>query len=142
MFESVWALTAEDIEDDYDAEFRYDRAAIGALQGLSPERVAYCGSVGKTLLSPALRIGWTVLPHKCIDEVSRQKLFDDIWAPRCSNNSHWRASSTQVDSPAIFVACVRSIAAGATPPCRRSQRRCPAWCHPVLPWSHDPRVDL
>ena len=36
MFESVWALTAEDIEDDYDAEFRYDRAPIGALQGTLP----------------------------------------------------------------------------------------------------------
>jgi DNA-binding transcriptional MocR family regulator len=47
------------------------------FRGLSPERVAYCRSVSKTL-SPALRIGWTVLPHKWIDEVSRQKLFDDM----------------------------------------------------------------
>ncbi len=28
------------IEDDYDAEFRYDREPVGALQGLAPERVA------------------------------------------------------------------------------------------------------
>ena len=31
------------IEDDYDAEFRYDRLPIGALQGLAPQRVAYAG---------------------------------------------------------------------------------------------------
>ena len=42
------------IEDDYDAEYRYDRAAIGALQGLDPDRVIYAGSASKTL-APALR---------------------------------------------------------------------------------------
>ena len=31
------------IEDDYDAEFRYDRAPLGAMQGLAPERVVYIG---------------------------------------------------------------------------------------------------
>jgi GntR family transcriptional regulator/MocR family aminotransferase len=31
------------IEDDYDGEYRYDREPIGALQGLSPERVIYIG---------------------------------------------------------------------------------------------------
>ena len=49
------------IDDDYDAEYRYDRAAVGALQGLDPERVVYAGSASKTL-APALRIGWLVLP--------------------------------------------------------------------------------
>ena len=28
------------VEDDYDSELRYDRGAVGALQGLAPERVA------------------------------------------------------------------------------------------------------
>src|SRR5215213_5610289 len=41
------------IEDDYDAEYRYDRAAVGALQGLEPDRVVYAGSASKTL-APAL----------------------------------------------------------------------------------------
>jgi DNA-binding transcriptional MocR family regulator len=27
------------IEDDYDAEFRYDRVPIGTLQGLAPDHV-------------------------------------------------------------------------------------------------------
>ena len=37
------------IEDDYDAEYRYDRAPIGAMQGLDPDRVAYAGTASKTL---------------------------------------------------------------------------------------------
>lgn len=59
------------IEDDYDAEFRYDRAPIGALQGLAPNRVLYIGSTGKTFI-PALRLGWTVLPGDLVDDVSQE----------------------------------------------------------------------
>ncbi len=44
------------IEDDYDAEYRYDRAPVGALQGIAPDRVIYVGSTSKTL-APGLRIG-------------------------------------------------------------------------------------
>jgi GntR family transcriptional regulator/MocR family aminotransferase len=68
------------IEDDYDAEFRYDRAPIGALQGLGPERVAYAGCASKTL-TPALRLGWVTLPAWLIDDVVREKLFDDLGTP-------------------------------------------------------------
>jgi GntR family transcriptional regulator / MocR family aminotransferase len=50
------------IEDDYDAEFRYDRRPVGALQGLGPERVVYAGSASKSL-APALRLGWLVVPR-------------------------------------------------------------------------------
>lgn len=49
------------VEDDYDAEFRYDRAPVGALQGLAPEHVVYAGTSSKTL-APALRLGWLVAP--------------------------------------------------------------------------------
>jgi GntR family transcriptional regulator/MocR family aminotransferase len=74
-----WAQASDGlvIEDDYDAEFRYDRAPIGALQGLAPERVAYAGCASKTL-TPALRLGWMALPHWLIDDVMREKLFDDM----------------------------------------------------------------
>jgi GntR family transcriptional regulator/MocR family aminotransferase len=65
------------IEDDYDAEFRYDRAPIGALQGLAPQRVAYAGCASKTL-TPALRLGWLAVPAWLVDEVVRQKLLDDM----------------------------------------------------------------
>ena len=50
------------IEDDYDAEFRYDRQPVGSLQGLAPDRVIALGSVSKTL-APALRIGWMAVPR-------------------------------------------------------------------------------
>lgn len=68
------------IEDDYDAEFRYDRAPIGALQGLAPEHVAYAGCASK-MLTPALRLGWIVLPRRFVDDVAREKVLDDMGSP-------------------------------------------------------------
>jgi GntR family transcriptional regulator/MocR family aminotransferase len=64
------------IEDDYDAEYRYDRAAVGALQGLEPGRIVYAGSASKTL-APALRMGWLVVPPRLIDSVSEGKVLSD-----------------------------------------------------------------
>jgi GntR family transcriptional regulator / MocR family aminotransferase len=65
------------IEDDYDAEYRYDRAPIGALQGLARDRVVYGGSVSKTL-TPALRIGWLAAPQWLVADLRREKLYDDF----------------------------------------------------------------
>jgi GntR family transcriptional regulator / MocR family aminotransferase len=65
------------IEDDYDAEFRYDRAPIGAIQGLAPDRVAYAGCASK-VLTPALRLGWMVVPRRLVVDVVREKLLDDM----------------------------------------------------------------
>ncbi|QNG20376.1 PLP-dependent aminotransferase family protein [Rhodococcus triatomae] len=56
------------VEDDYDGEFRYDRRPVGAVQGLAPDRVAYLGTIGKSV-TPALRIGWMVLPERLLDPV-------------------------------------------------------------------------
>ncbi|HYI38266.1 MAG TPA: PLP-dependent aminotransferase family protein [Thermoleophilaceae bacterium] len=68
------------IEDDYDAEFRYDRTPIGALQGLAPERVAYIGGASKTF-TPALRLGWIALPPDLAGAVEREKRFHDMGSP-------------------------------------------------------------
>jgi GntR family transcriptional regulator/MocR family aminotransferase len=65
------------IEDDYDAEYRYDRTPVGALQGIEPGHVIYAGSVSKTL-APALRIGWLVLPGRLLDPVTQQKRLADL----------------------------------------------------------------
>jgi GntR family transcriptional regulator/MocR family aminotransferase len=60
------------IEDDYDGEFRYDRQAVGALQSLAPEHVAYAGTASKSLV-PGLRLGWLVLPARLVDDVVAAK---------------------------------------------------------------------
>jgi GntR family transcriptional regulator / MocR family aminotransferase len=78
----AWARSREAlvIEDDYDAEFRFDRQPLGALQGLAPDRVAYLGTVSKTL-APALRLGWIVLPERLIGAVAEHKRLADAGSP-------------------------------------------------------------
>jgi len=68
------------IEDDYDAEFRYDREPVRALQGLDPGCVVYLGTASKTL-APALRLAWLVLPHWLADEAERIKHLLDVCSP-------------------------------------------------------------
>jgi GntR family transcriptional regulator/MocR family aminotransferase len=74
------------IEDDYDAEYRFDRAAIGALHGLDPSRVVYAGSTSKTL-APALRIGWLVVPPSLLEAVTREKFLADRGTPRIEQHA-------------------------------------------------------
>jgi GntR family transcriptional regulator/MocR family aminotransferase len=68
------------LEDDYDAEYRYDRPPVGAVQGLAPDRVLYAGSVSKTL-APGLRLGWMVVPDGLADAVVAAKASDDLGTP-------------------------------------------------------------
>jgi GntR family transcriptional regulator/MocR family aminotransferase len=69
------------IEDDFDSEYRYDRPPVGSLQGLMPERVAYCGTASKTL-APTLRLGWIVAPGELVQPLVDQVLFTVISPPR------------------------------------------------------------
>jgi GntR family transcriptional regulator / MocR family aminotransferase len=68
------------IEDDYDAEHRYDRAPVAALAALAPEHVVHVGSVSKTL-APALRLGWVVAPPAVREELVVRKQWSDITSP-------------------------------------------------------------
>jgi GntR family transcriptional regulator/MocR family aminotransferase len=68
------------IEDDYDAELRYDRTPVGSLQGLAPDRVVYAGSASKTL-APGLRLGWFVMPGQLAGPMAEAKIAADRGSP-------------------------------------------------------------
>ncbi len=68
------------VEDDYDAEHRYDRAPVAALQSLAPEHVIYLGSVSKSL-APALRLGWLLAPERWRDDFVEAKRGNDLGSP-------------------------------------------------------------
>jgi len=78
----AWARAGDRlvIEDDYDAEFRYDAEPLGALQGLAPDVVALVGSVSKTL-APALRLGWVVAPEDRKAAIVGHKALHDLGSP-------------------------------------------------------------
>ena len=73
-----WAARREAVivEDDYDAEFRYDRNPVGALQGLAPDRVVALGNVSKSL-APGLRLGWIASPPRLTENLTRAKQVAD-----------------------------------------------------------------
>ncbi|BBH67153.1 GntR family transcriptional regulator [Actinoplanes sp. OR16] len=68
------------IEDDYDAEHRYDRSPVAAIQGSAPERVAYLGSVSKSL-APGMRLGWLVAPRRMQGALLAAKHAADLGNP-------------------------------------------------------------
>jgi GntR family transcriptional regulator/MocR family aminotransferase len=77
-----WAARSDAllIEDDYDAEFRYDREPVRALQGLATDHVVELGTVSKTL-APSIRIGWVIAPHWLVDDVEQAKRLADGVSP-------------------------------------------------------------
>ncbi len=59
------------VEDDYDAEYRFDREPIASLQGLAPDCVAYLGTASKTL-APGLRLAWLLVPEHLVADTTAQ----------------------------------------------------------------------
>jgi GntR family transcriptional regulator/MocR family aminotransferase len=75
----AWARDVDGyiVEDDYDAEYRYDRHPVGALQGVAPDRVIYSGTLSKCL-APGLRLGWLVVPPGLVEPVLAQRVVSDV----------------------------------------------------------------
>jgi GntR family transcriptional regulator/MocR family aminotransferase len=83
-----WAVAGDRvvIEHDYDAHFRYDRPAAGALQALAPEHVAYVGGAS-ALLAPTLRLGWAVVPARLVEPVADELFSTVIASPRLAQHA-------------------------------------------------------
>ncbi|SDG89411.1 GntR family transcriptional regulator / MocR family aminotransferase [Sinosporangium album] len=79
---AAWAADtgAVIIEDDYNAEFRFDREPVGCLQGLAPASVVLTGSVSKSL-APGLRLGWVAAPPHLARAVRRARALLDLGSP-------------------------------------------------------------
>jgi GntR family transcriptional regulator/MocR family aminotransferase len=79
---AAWAAEHDGIiiEDDYDAEFRYDREPVGALQGIAANRVIALGTVSKSL-APSVRLGWMLCPPELGGLVAARKRDSDRGSP-------------------------------------------------------------
>ena len=79
---AVWAESGHRliVENDYDAEFRYDRRPIGAVQGMAPHQTIYLGTASKTL-APGLRLGWIVAPPQLVTPLATLKYQADGGSP-------------------------------------------------------------
>jgi GntR family transcriptional regulator / MocR family aminotransferase len=78
----AWAARngATIIEDDYDAEFRYDRDPVGSMQGLAPDLVITMGTASKSI-APVTRLGWVVGTPTQAGDLARAKELADRGSP-------------------------------------------------------------
>jgi GntR family transcriptional regulator/MocR family aminotransferase len=81
------------IEDDYDAEFRYDRDPVGTVQFLGPDVVALVGTVSKAL-APALRLGWVAPPSAWHERIAALKFAADGGGPALEHAAFARFLAT------------------------------------------------
>lgn len=78
----AWAASADGllVEDDYDAEYRYDRTPVPALQASAPDHVVYAGSTSKTL-APGMRLAWMIPPASMRVDLITAKHASDLGSP-------------------------------------------------------------
>lgn len=85
------------IEDDFNSEFRYNGKPLPSLQSIDDAgRTIYMGTFSKAL-SPGLRVGYMVLPHRLLDAFadaclgfqSTVPLFDQMILARFMADGHW-----------------------------------------------------
>lgn len=79
----AWAESAGAyiVEDDYDSEYRFDVSPIPPLHAMDGGRhVLYLGTVSKTL-SPALRLGYVVVPEGLATAFAQAKRLTDRHTP-------------------------------------------------------------
>jgi len=69
------------LEDDYDSEYQFTGRPVPPLASSNGQRVIYCGSFSK-LLSPAVRVGFLVLPESLVSHIARLKQYLDIGCNR------------------------------------------------------------
>ncbi|MGZ5022506.1 MAG: MocR-like pyridoxine biosynthesis transcription factor PdxR [Chthoniobacterales bacterium] len=69
------------LEDDYNAEFRFDGPPLPALQGLdNARRVIYAGTLSKILV-PSIRLGYLLVPEQIVDSFVKVRAVMDQHSP-------------------------------------------------------------
>jgi GntR family transcriptional regulator/MocR family aminotransferase len=69
------------VEDDYDGQFRYAGGPLGSLRGVDGnDRVIYVGTFS-TVLFPALRLGYMVVPQMLLKRFIRIRQSIDLFSP-------------------------------------------------------------
>ncbi|MEN7531765.1 PLP-dependent aminotransferase family protein [Cupriavidus sp. DL-D2] len=60
------------VEDDYDADFRYESSPLPPLMAIDPSRVIYVGTFSK-VLGPGTRLGFMACPPHLVEVMARRK---------------------------------------------------------------------
>ncbi len=120
-----WAREVDGLimEDDYDAEFRYDRHPVGALQGMAPDHVALLGSLSKTLSPPS---GWAGSPLPAAGPRPSSPGTPEAPRPPSSTRTPSPASSRPAPTTGICARPGCATSAAATASCANWPRICRA----------------